>query len=140
SDLADMNLQYSVDPAYLRRNACTRQPVDCGQVLKLAGYTGMYDDGGRWYARGEQFFQPGLGINYYSMEDDYYWQSTYMTATEYWLGKMQDQLRANLVRIEIKLPYRYNGTLITSTSYGTLLDFIERANSHNMRVGIVMHN
>jgi hypothetical protein len=120
----------------------TRLPIYCGQVMPLLFngkainlYENWFD---RWAVHGVQFFLPDYGINSLTFEDGRYQNS--IPAINYWLDKARDYLQAKMLRIEIKLPSVENGVVVTPTSYSTIYDFLTRANSRGMRVGIVMHN
>jgi len=117
------------------------QPRSCGQVRALADGT-LADDGGRWIMRGVQFFLPQYGINGKTLRDANYAAAREDGSLDFWLGRAQGYLRANMLRVFVDLPDNVGGstTIITPTSYSTLYDFATQANTHGMRLGLVLHN
>ena len=112
------------------------QPRSCGQVRALADGT-LADDGGRWIMRGVQFFLPQYGINGKTLRDANYAAAREDGSLDFWLGRAQGYLRANMLRVFVDLPDNVGGstTIITPTSYSTLYDFATQANAHGMRSG-----
>lgn len=107
-------------------------PDSCGQVYLRGAY--LYDAGGRWNVNGVQFFLPQFGINSWTFYDRNYWGA--QADIDLWLDVARTQLNAQTLRIFVELP----GNGSTPTSYATLYDFAQRANSRNMRLGLVVQN
>jgi hypothetical protein len=92
--------------------------------------------------RGVQFFLPQYGINGKTLRDDNYAAALADGSLDFWLGRAQVYLRANMLRVFVDLPDKVGGstTVITPTSYSTLHDFATQANARGMRLGLVLHN
>ncbi len=91
--------------------------------------------------RGVQFFLPQYGINGKTLRDDNY-AAALDGSLDFWLGRAQGYLRANMLRVFVDLPDTVAGstTIITPTSYSTLYDFATQSNARGMRLGLVLHN
>ncbi|MBM7846395.1 hypothetical protein [Herpetosiphon giganteus] len=125
--------------AFKQPNFCQpATPSTCGQ-LRIDG-SGFYDQYGPWVMHGVQFFLPQYGINGRTFWDAEYNQATQNSSLDYWLGRSQQALYANLLRIFVDLPVATSQQVVTPTSYATLYDFASRANARGMRLGISIHN
>jgi hypothetical protein len=142
SDLRARGVSFTTKPATPRiaSAACDpAQPLTCGQVRLAAA--ALYDDGGSWGMRGVQFILPQFGINAKTFRTGNYAGARADGSLVFWLGKAQQYLRTNALRIFVDLPYRRSdGTLVTPTDHATLFDFAVRANARGMRLAIVVHN
>jgi len=140
SDMRMRGVRFATLPsAAAVRGSCDPVRLICGQV-RAAGAT-LVDDGGAWRMQGVQFFLPQFGINSKTFRTGDYAAALSDRSLDFWLGKAQDYLRANTLRIFVEMPYRdSNGALVTPTDYATLFDFAARARARGMRLAVSLHN
>lgn len=119
-----------------------------GQVFVAGRHLSIQTDPGktqRWPVHGVQFILPDYEIDGETFTDDALAATGPITqggdsSRAFWLQKTEDRLHTQALRIFVPMPgerHNEHGNRVTPQN---IYDFAQEARTHNMRLGVVIHN